>query len=172
MTPVQRVSSGTYPFVSGVTAWAVTLRRDQVRFNNMNCIHVSSEMLQESELLWGAATVSQQVTLRKLVSDSSVDPGACRAEENWLTAFYSTPLLLLAGLCSSWDAKSKEMRSLYTVCLTETVLLRNTNSPKKGSLGRMEKATILRSSGRCYGLNSVSSEVLPPSASTRDCVWR
>lgn len=48
----------------------------------MNCIHVSSEMLQESELLWGADMVSQQEILRKFVLDSSVDPGVCQAEEN------------------------------------------------------------------------------------------
>lgn len=57
-------------------------------------------------------------------------------------------------------------------CLIETVLLRNTNSPNKGSLGMTEKATLLRSSGRCYGLNCVPSEVLTPSTSERDCVWR
>ena len=169
--------SASLPWDISICGWGHSLgsdtsRSDQVRFNNMNCIHVSSEMLQESELLWGADMVSQQEILRKFVLDSSVDPGVCQAEENWLGAFYSMPLLLLAGLCSSWDAKSTGMRSLYAVCLIETVLLRNTNSPKKGSLGRTEKATLLRSSGRCYGINCVPSEVLTPSVCERDCVWR
>lgn len=54
-----------------------TLRGDQVRFKNVNSIHISSQMLQETELLWGVDVVSQQVILRKSVLQSGVDPGAC-----------------------------------------------------------------------------------------------
>ena len=88
--------SASLPWDTSIRGWGHSLgsdtsRSDQVRFNNMNCIHVSSEMLQESELLWGADMVSQQVILRKFVLDSSVDPGVCQAEENGLGAFYSMP---------------------------------------------------------------------------------
>lgn len=54
-----------------------TLRGDQVRFNNVNSIHISSQMSQETELLWRVGVVNEQVILRKSVLRSSVDPGAC-----------------------------------------------------------------------------------------------
>lgn len=38
-----------------------TSRGDRVRFNNANSIHISSETLQGTELLWGADVVSQQM---------------------------------------------------------------------------------------------------------------
>lgn len=130
----------------------------QVRFNNMNCIHMSSEILQVGGAVgsrhgqpagdpWGSWCQTQEERAEQRRTDSlpsTACPSCC-----W-------------QVCAPAEMQSQGPGSLYTVCLIETVLLRNTNCAKKGSLGRMEKAIILRLSGRCYGLNSVPLQVLPP----------
>lgn len=57
-----------------------TLRGDQVRFNNINSLHISSETLQGTELLCGVDVVSRQMILKKFVFQSSVDRVLSRRE--------------------------------------------------------------------------------------------
>lgn len=99
-----------------------TLRGDQVRFNNINSFHISSETLQVTELLCGVYVVSWQMILRKFVFQSSVDRVLSRRQSWLLGAFNSRSLTRHAlcscccvpGLCSSWDTKSKKTWSLHS----------------------------------------------------------
>ena len=168
MTPVQRVSRGMYPFMSRVTAWAVTLwgvtRSGSVTWiastfllrccKNRRCCREQTRSA--SRWSWGSWCTTQE-----------------RAEQRRLTRCllqHASPAVGRSVLQLRCRVEGHEV-PVHRMFDSDSALKEH-KLEKKGSLGRMEKATILRLSGRCYGLNSVPSEVLPPSASPRDCIWR